>query len=332
MKEQPSMDSPPTSSSVRIEMRDPADLKPLAAVKDLEQWSDEDPDFLAFCDDIKIRGILDPLLVTGKDEIVDGRHRWRAARRWQMTAVPVRVVVEHEADSLILLQLSTLCHRRHYTPGQRAFAMYPFIREAHETVKARRVENLRKPQCSPETAASGFGKIRVVGKGGETTETEAIAGTLKVSPDSLQRAALLHKTFAEHPEPRKWDADTLRKCNLNPKSRYSIEQVFRPQIMDSQKPMGLGAAVAGIGAVLAQEVVGKHGGGKPKEPDKQLKLFNDTWGTLETRYEYWADFDAEEKEQALARVKTAVGKMPDDLLAELSKQVKAELRRRLADD
>ena len=53
----------------------------------------------AFLADVKERGVVTPLEITPSGTVLDGRHRLRAARELELTAVPVRVV-EPETRSL----------------------------------------------------------------------------------------------------------------------------------------------------------------------------------------------------------------------------------------
>lgn len=312
------------TGSSRIETRDPKDLRPLAAVKDLDAWADDDPRFLEFCEDIKDKGIITELLVTPDNEIIDGRHRWRAANRWQMTSVPVRVVAGKAKDELILMQLSTLAHRRHYTPSQRAYIMYPFMERAHQAILDAHEKQLRTGNVSTISASGGNG-----GKKGWRTSAD-LAKSMKVSRDTFDRAAKMHKVFAENNEPRSWDDDTLRRLHLTTKKKWTLKQVFEPQILDEEKPMGLGAAMAGIGSVLEQDKKGGHRGGRPKVAEDQLRLFTDTFKDLDTRYEYWTQFGDDEKSAARKRIKSSLEKMPEDLLKTFSAEVRAELQRREA--
>lgn len=305
-------------------MRDPADLKPLAAVKDLDSWNDDDPRFLEFCEDIKAKGILTELLITPEGEIIDGRHRWRAARRWQMPAVPVRVVAEKAREELILIQLSTLAHRRHYTPSQRAFVIYPFVKAAHQAILDAHEKRLRSGPKSIISAACGNDAL----KGWRTSDE--LAAHLKISRDTFDRSAKLHKVFEENNQPRSWDADTLRRLHLSTKKKYTLRQVFEPQILDEEKPMGLGAAMAGIGMVLEAEAKGGHKGGRPDDVESQLRLFTDTFKDLDNRYEYWSALADEQKLVARKRIRTSLEKMPEDLLKAFSSEIRSEIQRREA--
>jgi N6-adenosine-specific RNA methylase IME4 len=71
----------------------------------------------AFLADVKERGVVTPLEITPSGTILDGRHRLRAARELELTAVPVRVVEpEDEVSHMLRAALS----RRQLTASQKA--------------------------------------------------------------------------------------------------------------------------------------------------------------------------------------------------------------------
>lgn len=82
-----------------------------------------------FLSDIAARGIQVPVEITPDYVILDGRHRWKAAKELGLAEVPVRFV-NPEAPVEYMAKAAT--HRRHLTPGQRAamaVALLPALEE-----------------------------------------------------------------------------------------------------------------------------------------------------------------------------------------------------------
>lgn len=103
------------------------------ALKDVPEWSEDDPQFESLCRSIHKRGILQPLIVDSKSRIVDGRHRWRGGKRLKLEEVPVHVVSDDEALAIII---DTLAQRRHYTKGALAYMLVPIVSDKKKSVSA----------------------------------------------------------------------------------------------------------------------------------------------------------------------------------------------------
>ena len=79
-----------------------------------------DEEFRGLVEDVRQHGILEPLLVTLDGQIIDGRHRWRAAQEIGLVVVPVRFCPPLSESDLVALVVSLAAQRRHLTPSQRA--------------------------------------------------------------------------------------------------------------------------------------------------------------------------------------------------------------------
>jgi gas vesicle protein len=201
------------------------------------------------------------------------------------------------------------------------------VSKAHDAAVEGALKCLHRGSNLPVSSSGRNGGIK-----GSPKTTSELAGELKISRETFDRAAKLHKVFAEETKPLKWDKDTLRKLHLSTKKKWTIRQVFEPQILDRLKPMGLGAAVAGISSVIQADRQGKKPGGKPKDSEKQLRLFTDTFKDLSTRFEYWQNFDDSTKSEARKEIRASFEQMPEDLLKTLSAEVRAEMQRRKSED
>lgn len=85
-------------------------------------------EWLAFYDDVAERGVIDPLVILKDGTILDGRHRFRAARELGLSRVPVRYAdLNGTAPEDYMIKAALL--RRHLTDDQRAVLARKWLRE-----------------------------------------------------------------------------------------------------------------------------------------------------------------------------------------------------------
>lgn len=164
----------------------------------------------------------------------------------------------------------------------------------------------------PEFEAGDRNRTARFTKGNGADVAERAAERFGVSRRLIVQARQLRVWFAEVPE---------------------LREQFEAQIMDLDAPIGLGAAVAGAGALMAQiEAAAKgrpHGGGRPADVARQLELFTLTFKRdLIARVEYWAKWDDGTRATAIESIAPAFQQMPEELLRQLDRKIAAELRNR----
>ena len=214
-----------------MKLIDPSELKPHPDVKALPRWDDEDPRFLAFCDDVRDHGIRVDLLITEDNQIVDGVIRWRAAKRRQLKEVPCKVISAQEADNISLTAIHIIAHRKHYTKGALAYVVYPLVQQASGRAKPR--------------GSRYFDKASRPLLDGQVLTAEDVAASIGVGRSTLFQAKEAHEIFAEHAD---------------------IREDFEQKIIEGQ--IGLGAALAGINYLLKGRRAG--GGDKPPDRQLEL--------------------------------------------------------------
>lgn len=255
--------------------------------------------------------IIDPLKITEQGLLVDGRRRRAAALKLKLPQVPCVIVPENEVPALIVAQLEA---RAHYTKGQRAYLLLPFIQEAFEYARQRRLAGTPTPN---ELVRNGSKRV------------EDWANSIGVTYRLLQQAQELRKLFEDHTPRTITDSDDITEEGV------SFREFFEPRILREENPYGLGAALTGIKQILdieRKKGIGQaHGGGKPKEAEKQLRLFERTWSDLQNRYEYWSRFDHDQKQHALEAIDKALEAMPPDLLDTFQKRLVIQSRHRRAE-
>ncbi len=93
-------------------------------------FSEHHEDWTAFVDDIRARGVREPIrycIIKGKPLIVDGRHRWQAAKQVGFTDIRGIEVTEEEGRDLME---SSFIARQNFTKSMRAYAavvMHPTV-------------------------------------------------------------------------------------------------------------------------------------------------------------------------------------------------------------
>lgn len=285
---------------MNVVLRDPADLHIHPALKGHARWADDDSRLHALTASVREHGVRDPIKITGGHAIVDGRHRWLAAKRGQLATVPCVVVADSEVHTIIL---DSLLNRRHYTPGQRAYLAVQFLEDAVRESVSRRLANLKS------------GPNGGIGKPVQTLEQ--FAASLGISPRLLDLARQLWKLFAGHPEKR-----TLTDQEGVTEKDVSFREFFEPRLLREEKPYGIGAILAGIGFLLDAEkkaALGKpHTGGKPTTVDRQLQLFNQTIDQELARWDYWQRFSQEERLAHFSVIKARANSLPAEQCVELA--------------
>ena len=287
----------------KIISRDPADLRLHKVFRARHDgWADDDARFLALCDDIREHGLMEAIKITEANEIVDGRHRWRAARRAQLQTIPCIIVDE---ANVLQIMVSTILHRRHFTNVQRAYVLVDggLIDSAFEAARHRQLAG-RKVSTTAKTV-------------------EDWSRELGVHPESVRQARKLVEIFDAHANDE-FDWNDER----DPKT---LRDYYEPRILADVDPIGLGAAIAGIAGKLdavKSAAKGGHPGGKPTLPDRQLDLFKSTFTTLNTRWEYWANFDAVQKDDIRKTLRVTIEAAPDDFLKTMERDILTEIKRR----
>jgi len=130
-------------------------------------------------DDIRTRGIVEPLEIASDGRVLNGRERLAAAAELGIEQLPVRIVQpEDEVEYIILAALK----RRHLTPSQRAALALELdvYKELAAEAQLRKHSNLR--QYTDEAASPPRGKTR-----------DHVAAWAGVSARTVQDAATVQK-------------------------------------------------------------------------------------------------------------------------------------------
>lgn len=300
--------------------------------------------------------IRDPIEITPAHEILDGRHRWKAARRTVgMKEVPC-VVTDADPESVVLAKLA---QRRHYSKSARAYA----LRNHAASVARLSREAAAKSLIPGNKAGISRGVIQSLDekKGSETlTELAAKSGlsvdvlkqAIKLERDYMTRADKLVADWLELNEPQaaeweQWQAhhpsqampwscfrsSALSKLgvrdsdpkavNLIPKNYREIEEdkifngVADPDSdSDERKSYSLGAALKALGSIFATA-------GKPRPdldpgtPDLTIVLGNKVKTFTKTMWAQWSDIGQAERLIVCKQLAASIQEWPEDARAAL---------------
>jgi hypothetical protein len=271
--------------------------------------------------------VQDALKITDQGEVIDGRHRWRAAKRMRVN-VPCVIVPPGETIATVLGSLSFRCH---YNQGQRSYICAPFSDAALKESAARKAANLKHGNMVPKLA--GNLQKPLIFPEGEPMRDRVEQGfsewckSFNLCRRSVEQARQIQETYWPDPKRR-----TMRDKWGNVRQDVTFQEFFEPLIMAEEHPYGLGAVIAGCESILRQEEIEaagkKHPGGRPKEKSRQLLLFCEGMKELRGRFRYWTDFDADARAQLGEGIAALAVDMPDDLLSEWMNKLRAEQRRR----
>jgi hypothetical protein len=157
------------------------ELHPLVA--NLPRWADDSAEMTDLTRDIAARGIDQPLLVTVCAErgcylLIDGRHRFAAARLAGLEQVPVLEREEEEAADIVL---HSLVNRRHFTKSAQAYLCYPVLAAMAPDKPGRRNQSIESTNSK---------------------SIEDLCADLGFSRDLYFQAKQIHEKFSSRPDLR----------------------------------------------------------------------------------------------------------------------------------
>jgi hypothetical protein len=292
-----------------IQMRDPQHLKGKyqAGLKRLPELEEGSEEFLALCAGLKRAEFrfIRPILVDEHELVIDdhSRNLLRAALRWQLKEVPVLVCGSGDAA---LLRIHSLAHVRHLSKSAVAYLAVPDLEPAVQASRMKRLENLRKGQCSP-----------IVSGGDDRDQTtEDLAGELGIKRNLLFEARAVHKAFEDK---KKYCFNIAGGAKDGATEELTLKEFFEPKLLRSftggeheqYRPMGLGGIIAGITAVRA----GDRDKFNPKSQG-QLNLFENKVNVVDG-WKYWTRLSESERKQHFQNFEDRLELLPEEQRDEL---------------
>lgn len=259
-----------------ISMHRPADLRIHSVAKGMPMMDDESVDWESLIESVARNGVIQPLTIDNQGRIIDGRHRWAAAKMAKLKEVPCIVLVDPDVHAIIL---ESLAQRRHFTKGARAYLAYPYVEEAWNEAKRRRVENLKQGSGPRSSSQDTIGDT-----------VEAFAVQQGFGRNLFFQAKRLHELFAED---------------------ESLRAQFEPEILNEGK--GLGAIIAGIGGQSATKDKPRS---TPRQLDLFTDGFKTVAVRVKAS---WSKFSDDERAKVRRQIRTDFAATPREFRDDLQK-------------
>ncbi len=298
---------------------------------------------------VRENGVLQDLFITADGDVVDGRHRWKAAVLEHVPEVPCVIVPEDQVASIVL---ATILERRHYTKSARAYLSLPLLEKAVSEGIQRRAAigktNIKHQKTDSVGLLSGPASKR---------GSDDLAERLGISTDMLQLARNTARLFADSDARRQkwleanpdeaesfqawvddrpttalpwacWRTERLKDMGENaadPKTVRLIPEDYREAYEDLlfSGEMGLGQINKAVGSALATKGDVRTDLNK-QNPALFLTLGNKLKSFTATMFgDSWKDLSADHRLDLATKVAQSVELWPDEAQRATYQQLKA---------
>ena len=276
-----------------LPMRDPAELRLHSLQKMLPEPDKQSPEWLSFVDAQSAAGPegTPEIFITDDGRIMDGGRRWRAARQLGWNELAIRVRPEEDCAALIV---ESLLGQRNLLRGAKVYLALGMFSEFATSAEHRRLQNLKKGRKTLEKALST--QLTVTAKNPEGLRP--LAEKFGCSHELVRQCVDLRKAL---------DADA------------DLKAFWEPKIFNSQNPVGIGAALAGIAGGGADQ--SGRGAGVERS---QLEFWDKPFDGLLNAAPAWKKLGEDKREAVLIEWRKTAAKLPADLRAGM-KEVLEEL-------
>lgn len=244
----------------------------------------EAPGMLAIIEGLELHGILSPVVINDRDEIMqdEGRCLVRAALKAGLTELPVIVRPDEDAPSLIL---TGLCGRRHLTKSALAYLAFPLMEAGRDARLARRTENLKSGVSASNS------RTRTQCTFGETVET--LSDKLGFGKRFYFLARNVHGTFRDNPE---------------------FKAEMEPRLVSGEE------SLQGVLAIWNGRT--NKGGERPDRSD-QMTFFSDCFGSLRYHFKRtWKSLPDADRQRVEPEVRETVAEMPPEVRAMFMRELR----------
>ncbi len=212
---------------MKIEMRDPGErsMRLHAVRKQITLDADDKEQWNSFVDGMSGAGAngIPPIFITVDGRIMDGERRWRGAKQlgWQQIACVVRP--EEDAAALII---ESLIGQRSLLVGAKVYIAMGMLNEFAQSLEGRRLLNLKNGVKTLEKPISSTQLTKLVGRPNQCGSLRDLADKFGCSAELVRQAS-----------------DLRAKLDAN----AELKMYWEPKIFCAHNPVGIGAALAGIG-------------------------------------------------------------------------------------
>lgn len=298
---------------------------------------------------VRENGVLQDLFITNDGDVVDGRHRWKAARLEHVKEVPCQIVPEEQVASIVL---ATILERRHYTKSARAYLSLPLLEKAVSEGIAKRAAIGKTNIRHQKTDSVGLLTGATTKKG-----SDELAERLGISVDMLQLARNASRLFSEsdsrladwlesRPEEAEswnnwqeehptaplpwacWRSARLTDMGHSPQDPKTVKiipenyrEAYEDQLFSGE--MGLGQINKAVGSALATKGDARSDVNKGN-PALYLTLGNKLTSFTKTMFgDSWKELTADHRLELATKVAKSVEEWPDEAQRATYQQLKA---------
>ena len=242
------------------------------------------PEMRAMIDGIELHGVLRPVIVNARREIMtdDGRSVARAAEKAGLDHLPTIVRPDEDAPALIL---TALCGYRHLSKSALAYLAFPLMEAGRESRLARRTSNLKAGAKSRASRTVTFGET-----------VDDIAERMGFGRNHYYQGRQVHALFAQQP---------AYKAQMEPLLLSG----------DEREQVSLQGVLAGW--------TGKLNEGQPRRQSDQLDLFGKAFDALRYHFtRTWGSMDADRRAALAPEIRETVADMPPEVRDLFAKAIK----------
>lgn len=241
------------------------------------------PEMLALIESIELHGVLRPVVVNDRHEIMsdDGRSQVRAALKAGLKFVPCAVAPDEDAASIIL---SSLCGYRHLTKSALAYLAFPLMEAGRDARLARRTANLKSGAKSRTSNLFPFGET-----------VEVLADRLGFSKQYFYQAREVHGLFTKRPD---------------------LKAALEPRLLSGELTLHTVRTVANnyADAELANAKLDKRA--------EHGRLVAELFKRASHHFRQWEQLDLFQREQAIEAVAKTVAEWPEEVRLAIRKAAK----------
>jgi protein gp37/ParB-like chromosome segregation protein Spo0J len=191
-----------------------ADLFPMVEGDELQE----------LCDDIKERGLQQPVVIWRDGSLLDGRNRLAACYRTNQEVVLER----YEGDDPVQFSLSANLHRRHLNPGQRAVVALKVRELLQPAARERQGERTDLRRKEPDISADLRESSKPQRAERQKTTTQA-AKSVGASPRAVEQAARVAKVAPDLLPQVQAGTMALDRAHKEAQQRERQQAASRPQ-------------------------------------------------------------------------------------------------------
>ncbi|HEV2452754.1 MAG TPA: hypothetical protein VGY98_00740 [Verrucomicrobiae bacterium] len=283
---------------MKIEFRDPGDshelrLHPLN--KRIPAFNEDDnAEWASFKIGLSAAGPhgIPPIVITAPGDIMDGKRRWLAAKELGWAEIKCEIRPEQECATLVV---ESLLAQRTLLRGAKVYLALGLYKEFAKAAEQRRLEHLQNGLKTLEKPLSSTELTKVNGRPRENGSLRELAEKFGTSVELVRQAIDLRSILD---------------------GNEGLRVVWEAEIFKSHKPVGIGAALAGIGGAATDQ------SGREKGVEQSTFAFYEgLFRPIAEKNYHWGQLSQQRREQIVARWTEEARKWKPELRSAIMKAI-----------